>query len=59
MPYLGKPSEKQVTLSDAYASKSKAELVEEIIRLSKELKSKNEEIAMLKKRLLLYKSLGK
>jgi hypothetical protein len=46
-----------VTLSDSYLGKSKTELVEEIIRLNKELRVKNEEIAMLKKRILLYKSI--
>jgi hypothetical protein len=46
-----------VTLSDAHANKSRTELVEEILRLNKELKSRNEEIAMLKKRILLYKSI--
>ncbi|HEX7033935.1 MAG TPA: hypothetical protein VF172_13135 [Nitrososphaera sp.] len=46
-----------MTLSNAYSSKSKAELVEEIVRLNKELRAKNEEIAMLKKRLTLYKSI--
>jgi hypothetical protein len=46
-----------VTLSDAYTSKSKPELVEEITRLNKELKARNEEIAMLKKRLQVYKSI--
>ncbi len=46
-----------LTLSDAYAGKSKAEMVEEIMRLNKELRARNEEIAMLKKRLLLYKSI--
>ncbi len=40
-----------------YAEKSKSELIEEIIRLNKEIKSKNEEIALLKKRLSLYKSI--
>jgi hypothetical protein len=40
-----------------YAEKSKAELIEEIIRLNKEIKGKNEEIALLKKRLSLYKSI--
>ncbi|MEW6605362.1 MAG: hypothetical protein AB1351_11840 [Thermoproteota archaeon] len=57
MPYLATNPERQVTLSDAYSSKSKAELVEEIVRLNKELRAKNEEIVMLKKRLLLYKSI--
>jgi hypothetical protein len=46
-----------VTVSDAYTSKSKADLIDEIMRLNKELRAKNEEIAMLKKRLSLYKSL--
>ena len=46
-----------MTLSDAYTSKSKPELIEEIMRLNKELRAKNEEIAMLKKRLSLYKSI--
>jgi hypothetical protein len=46
-----------VTLSDKYAGKNKTELVEEVIRLNKDLMAKNEEIAMLKKRLLLYKSI--
>jgi hypothetical protein len=40
-----------------YSAKSKAELIEEIMRLNKEVRSKNEEIAILKKRILLYKSL--
>ncbi len=44
-------------LSDTYASKSKTELMEEIMRLNKELRVRNEEIVMLKKRLLLYKSI--
>lgn len=47
-----------MTLSDArYVGKTKAELIEEIIRLNKELKAKSEEIAMLRKRILLYKSI--
>jgi hypothetical protein len=46
-----------MTLSESgYMSKSKAELVEEIIRLNNELRTKNEEITILKKRLVLYKS---
>lgn len=49
-----------MTLSESkYAGKSKTELVDEIIRLNKELRARNEEIAMLKKRILLYKSLSK
>lgn len=46
-----------VTLSDAHANKSRTELVEEILRLNKELRVRNEEIATLKKRILLYKSI--
>ncbi len=46
-----------VTLSDAHANKSRTELVEEIMRLNKELRARNEEIATLKKRILLYKSI--
>jgi len=46
-----------VTLTSAYAAKSKTELLEEILRLNKALKVKNEEIIILKKRLLLYKSI--
>lgn len=46
-----------MTLSDIFGNKSKTELVEEIIRLTKELGSKNDEIAMLRKRILLYKSI--
>jgi hypothetical protein len=47
-----------LTLSESgHVSKSKAELVEEIIRLNKELRAKNEEIMILKKRLVLYKSI--
>jgi hypothetical protein len=46
-----------VTLSDTYRSKSKTELIEEIMRLNKEIRSKNEEIATLRKRILLYKSI--
>jgi hypothetical protein len=46
-----------VTLSDTYGSKTKTELIEEIVRLNKELRSKTEEITMLRKRILLYKSI--
>lgn len=48
-----------MTLSDAYSNKSRTELVEEMMHHDKELRAKNEEIAMLKKRILLYKSIGK
>ena len=46
-----------VTLSDAYANKSRTELVEEIMRLNREMRARNEEIVVLKKRILLYKSI--
>lgn len=47
-----------LTLSESrHGSKSKAELAEEIIRLNNELRAKNEEIMVLKKRLALYKSI--
>jgi hypothetical protein len=39
-----------------YANKSKAELVDEIARLSKELRAKTEENEILKKRIRLYDS---
>jgi hypothetical protein len=57
MPYLRIITERLLTVSDAYFSKSKADLIEEIVRLNKELKVKNDEIVMLKKRLLLYKTI--
>jgi hypothetical protein len=40
-----------------HTGKSKAELLDEIVRLEKELKSRNDEIAMLKKKITLYKSI--
>lgn len=46
-----------VTLSDTHANKSRTELIEEILRLNRELRGKNEEITTLKKRILLYKSI--
>jgi hypothetical protein len=47
-----------VTLSFAKnAGKSKTELIDEITRLEKEVRAKNEEIATLRKKLSLYKSL--
>ena len=58
MPYLHMQASMAMTLSESgYMSKSKAELVEEIIRLNNELRTKNEEITILKKRLALYTSL--
>lgn len=47
----------EMTLSDTCWSKSKIELIDEIIHLNRELRTKNDEIAMLKKRILLYKSI--
>jgi hypothetical protein len=47
-----------VTLSFAKnAGKSKTELIDEITRLEKEVRAKNEEIATLRKKLSIYKSL--
>jgi hypothetical protein len=46
----------QSSSQTGYFSKSKPELIDEIVQLNKELKAKNEEIAMPKKRLSLYKS---
>jgi len=46
-----------VSWRQKYTDKTKAELIEEIAKLSKEIKAKNEEIALLNKRLSLYKSL--
>lgn len=40
-----------------HAGKSKAELLDEIVRLEKEIKSKNDEIATLKKKISLYKTI--
>jgi hypothetical protein len=57
VPYLGLQRKVSVTLSDTYAGKTRTELVEEIMLLNRELRTKNSEIAMLKKRLLLYKSI--
>jgi hypothetical protein len=44
-------------ITTSYSSKTKQELIDEILRLKKELKARNEEFIMLKKRLSLYKSL--
>ena len=59
MPYHYDQSAKTMTLSENkyYSAKSKAELVEEIVRLNREVRAKNVEIETLKKRILLYKSL--
>ncbi|HKZ61846.1 MAG TPA: hypothetical protein VJZ68_05455 [Nitrososphaera sp.] len=42
-----------IILSDAHGTKCKIVLIEEIMLLNKELRTKNEEIAMLRKRILL------
>lgn len=40
-----------------YATKTKSELIDEIIRLNKEIVEKKSEIAILKKKLAIYESL--
>jgi len=40
-----------------HAGKSKAELLEVIVRLEREIKSRNDEIVILKKKISLYKSI--
>jgi hypothetical protein len=40
-----------------HQDKSKAELMDEIARLKKDLKEKNDEIVLLKKKLSIYKDL--
>lgn len=40
-----------------YAAMTRHELVDEVTRLSKQVRSKNEEIALRRKRLALYKSI--
>jgi hypothetical protein len=40
-----------------HAAKSKAELIDEIIRLEKELKLKDDEVSTLRKKISLYKSI--
>lgn len=40
-----------------HAGKGKAELLDEIVRLEKELRSRNDEIATLKKKITLYKTI--
>lgn len=50
---------KIMTLTDhhRYATKTRSELIEEIILLNKELVTKKSEIAILKKKLAIYESL--
>lgn len=40
-----------------YSDKSKTELIDEIVKLKKELKGKEDEVALLKKKIALYKEL--
>lgn len=40
-----------------YAAMTRPELLDEIARLNREVRAKNDEIALLRKRLLLYKSI--
>ncbi|MEO9294566.1 MAG: hypothetical protein ABI347_03085 [Nitrososphaera sp.] len=40
-----------------YANKSRSELIDEIMRLTNEVKTRNDEISLLKKKLALYRSL--
>lgn len=40
-----------------HANKSRQDLAEEVMRLERELKSRDSEIATLKKKILLYKTL--
>lgn len=40
-----------------YANKSRSELIDEIARLNEEVREKNAEIALLKKKLSIYRSI--
>ena len=40
-----------------YAGRTRSELIDEIARLTKEVREKNDEISVLKKKILLYKSI--
>jgi predicted RNase H-like nuclease (RuvC/YqgF family) len=46
-----------MAVSGVKSDKSKPELIEEIVKLKKELKEKDGEIALLKKKLALYRDL--
>ncbi len=47
-----------MTLSEStYSAKTKTELIEEVSRLEKQLKAKIDENALLRKRLVIYKSI--
>lgn len=48
-----------MTLSEhqRYGGKTRSELIDEIVRLTKEVREKNDEISVLKKKIVLYKSI--
>lgn len=48
-----------MTLSEhqKYAGKTRSELIDEILRLAREVREKNDELLLLRKKLALYKSL--
>jgi hypothetical protein len=48
-----------MTLSEhqKYSGKTRSELVDEILRLSREVREKNDELSLLRKKLALYKSI--
>ena len=48
-----------MTLSERqrYAGKTRSELIDEVVRLTKEVREKNNEISVLKEKIALYKSI--
>jgi hypothetical protein len=46
-----------LTEHQKYAGKTRSELIDEIIGLSGELRAKNEEISLLKKKISIYRSI--
>ena len=48
-----------MTLSEhqRYAGRTRSELIDEVVRLTKEVREKNNEISVLKKKIALYKSI--
>lgn len=46
-----------LTEHQKYAGKSRSELIDEIVRLNGEVRARNEEISLLKKKLSIYKSI--
>jgi hypothetical protein len=46
-----------LTEHQKYADKTRSELIDEIIRLGGELRARNEEISLLKKKLSIYRSI--